>query len=192
MFDTLRQLDRDLFFFINSSHNSALDVFMWQVSKTWHTVVLTLLLGYLFYKKWNPLKAVQFLVGCCIVLACTDLSSNAMKHGIKRLRPTHNTELRERVHTVNEYIGGKYSFISGHSANSFGLITFIFFCLKWVKVKYRIWLFIYPFLICYSRIYLGVHYPSDTVAGMLGGFIFGAGGYLIIDTYFLKLDAQPA
>jgi undecaprenyl-diphosphatase len=190
MIDALELLDRNLFLMINGWHSPIADRLMWFVSKTWPTVLFVLAFGGIVYRRLGSKKMVEFLVGCCIVLACTDLTSNGMKHGVKRARPTHHLEIGKTVHVVNDYRGGEYGFFSGHAANTFGVTTFIFLCLNWISLKKRLWLFVYPLIVAYSRIYLGVHYPSDVIAGTADGLIFGSLGFLVMNRYFLNLNVQ--
>jgi undecaprenyl-diphosphatase len=192
MFETLETCDRVLLLKINSFHTPLLDTFMWGMSQSWHTYLFVIVIAYAVYKKYSLKKAAEFLLGCAILIACTDFSSNLIKHGVKRYRPTHNLEIKDLVHKVNAYEGGKFGFFSGHAANSFGLTTFVFLCIHWVQRKYKFLLYIYPLLICYSRMYLGVHYPSDILVGMFYGTVFGFLIYFIMNRYFLKFDApQP-
>ena len=177
---------------INSFHTPLLDTIMWHMSETWPTIVIICAVAFAFYKKFSGKKAIEFIVGCAIVFACTDFSSNMIKHGVKRYRPTHNLEIKEQIHLVNNYSGGKYTFFSGHSANTFGIITFIYLCINWIRVRYKLLLFLYPFLVVYSRMYLGVHYPSDIFAGMIDGLLFGILVYYIMNTYFFKPDVQKS
>jgi undecaprenyl-diphosphatase len=191
MTESLEMLDRELLLRINSFHHPFLDFFMWHASDSWHTYLLVFVAAFFFFRK-IPGKVLAFLLGCAIVAATTDLSANAMKHGMKRYRPTHNTELSSKVRTLRDYKGGTYGFISGHAANSFGLAMFIFLCMRWVAKKWRYLFFIYPLIVVYSRMYLGVHYPSDILFGMIDGLLFGWMGYLVMNAYFLKLDAQSS
>jgi undecaprenyl-diphosphatase len=196
MIESLEKFDRELLLAINSIHTPMMDVLMWYTSKTWPTIFIVLFVAYVFFKRFSPRKAVEFLVGICLVFACTDLTSNLAKHGVKRYRPTHNLEIKDQVHKVIDddngkpYTGGQYTFFSGHAANTFGVITFIFFCVNWVPLKYRFLFFIYPLIVVYSRMYLGVHYPFDIFTGTIIGLIFGSLGFYIMNLYFLKLDVQ--
>jgi undecaprenyl-diphosphatase len=188
MFETLEALDRALLLKINALHNPFLDVLMWYISQSWPTVLLVLIISYTVYRKFHARKAMEFLVGCAIVFACTDLSSNAMKHGVKRYRPSHNHEIREKVRILRDYSGGKYGFFSGHAANTFGVVTFIFLFVSWMSRRHMWIIGAYPFLVVYSRMYLGVHYPSDIIIGMLDGLLFGWLVFTIMNMYFFKLD----
>ena len=190
MFEKLKLFDRYLLLKINTIHNPLLDDVMWFLSYTWPTVLIVLSVAVAFYKKYQLKKAIEFLLGCAIVFACADFTSNSIKHTVERYRPTHNLEIKDQIHTVNNYKGGKFTFFSGHSANTFGIITFIFLCINWIQLKYKLLLFIYPCLVIYSRIYLGVHYPSDVFAGMLTGIFFGWLVYKIINKHFFKFNEQ--
>lgn len=192
MLEWLELLDRALLLKINALHTPLLDTFMWYMSESWHTILLILAVAYAFYKKFSAKKAVEFVVGCAIVFACTDLSTNLIKHNVQRYRPTHNVEIKERIHLVNNYSGGKYGFFSAHSANTFGIITFMFLCIHWVRTRYKLLLYTYPLVVVYSRVYLGVHYPSDVLTGMISGLIFGVLVYYMMNTYFLKLDEKKS
>jgi len=68
-------------------------------------------------------------------------------------------------------------------------MTFIFLCLRMIPLSRRLLLFLYPVLVVYSRMYLGVHYPSDIITGTVLGLLFGSLVFYIMNKYFLKLDA---
>lgn len=192
MLESLKTLDRYLLLKINSLHTPLLDSFMWYMSESWHTYLIVIALGFVFYKKFSVKKALEFVVGCAIVVACTDLSTNLIKHNVKRYRPTHNLEIKSEVHIVRDYRGGEYGFFSSHSANTFGLTAFAFLCITWVNKRYKLLWFLYPALISYSRMYLGVHYPSEVFTGMISGLLFGTLIYYLMNNYFFSAHVEKS
>jgi undecaprenyl-diphosphatase len=88
------------------------------------------------------------------------------------------------------YRGGLYGFISGHAANAFGFAVFAALLFKNRLFTWTILLF--AFINGYSRIYLGVHFISDVVAGALVGALIGGSVYCLYHAgrkKFLKMDA---
>ncbi len=191
MLDHLEHIDRVLFFFINSSHSGFMDALMWQLSKDWPTVLFVLLFLIYVYRKFQIKTSLSVLLGVLLVLACTDLSTNLIKHNVKRYRPTHNTEIGPQVHIVNGYKGGTYGFFSSHAANAFGIITYLVLLSKHLGLRYRYLFFLYPFVVSLSRVYLGVHYPSDVFVGACSGLLFGSVMYVIVIRYFVKFEHAP-
>ena len=190
MIQSLELFDRFLLLSINGFHLPWLDQVMWQLSESWHTYLFVFVFAFYFYKKFDLKKAVELLVGIAIVIACCDLSANVVKHAVKRYRPSHNTEIQDKIITVNNYRGGTYGFFSSHAANSFGITAFVYFCLFGKPKKYRLLLFLYPALIVYSRMYLGVHYPSDILVGMMAGLFFGRLIFGLMNRHFFKFNEK--
>lgn len=102
------------------------------------------------------------------------MCSSVIRPVVARLRPANlENPIVDMVYIVNGYRGGSYGFPSCHAANSFGLAMYvIFLCRKrWLSFFIVAW----AILNCYTRIYLGVHYPGDLIVGaIIGGF----GGWL--------------
>ena len=90
--------------------------------------------------------------------------------------------ISDMVHIVNGHRGGRYGFPSCHAANTFGLAFFVWFLFRkrWLTVFMMGW----ALLTCYSRVYLGVHYPGDLIAGTLVGLIAA----YIVYRLFLKVS----
>ena len=173
MFETLEQIDRSLFLLINSWHSVLLDDVMYYISQMWIFVPLYIYWLYLVYRKEGFKKLLVLLAFTGLLILLTDQTSNQTKHAVKRYRPSHNTEIMKQVHTVNDYRGGQYGFFSGHASNSFGIATLLFFMLASRPMWFRLICFLWAGLTAYSRIYLGVHYPSDILVGTLVGVIWG-------------------
>lgn len=187
MIEFLENIDRQLFLAINGLNSNAADFLFYWVSQkfTWipfYIVLLFLGIRSLKNKWWLLILFVPLLV------TVTDQASvHLFKNVFLRYRPCHNTELKELVHLVNGYCGGRYGFVSSHAANSFGIAAFMWLI---IRQNYHYWFWVlfvaYAGLIGYSRIYLGAHYPSDVFAGAVLGIVSGTFFYYIMQLIFFK------
>jgi len=173
MLDLLQHIDEKMLLAINGWHSPFFDDLMWWVSGkySWMPLYL-LLLGWLIYK--YRLKSIIFILSIILLITASDQGSvHLFKNVFERLRPSHNPELRNIIHLVNNYRGGQFGFVSSHAANVFALVSFLIHFIKnrWVVIL----MFLVALLICYSRIYLGVHYPLDVIGGGIYGWILGFG-----------------
>lgn len=144
---------------------------MWVVSrsKTWIWLYV-LLVALLIYRYRNWKAVLLMLVGFGIAVGLSDWTcSGILKPLVCRLRPTHEPAL-DPLYLVNNYIGGNYGFCSSHAANtlSCALLFSLLFRNKIASVCLMTWVA----LNCYSRMYLGVHYPSDIIVGLLIGSLW--------------------
>ncbi|HYF70286.1 MAG TPA: phosphatase PAP2 family protein [Ohtaekwangia sp.] len=168
----LLEIDKDLFLYLNGLHAEWLDYPIFILTNTVAWVPLYVLLLYLIIKEHKKQSWI-FFVGIAITIVLSDqVTSSLMKPYFERLRPSREPELQGLVHTVQNYIGGRYGFASSHAANTFGTATFIFMLLRktywWI-----ILIFLWALFVSYTRIYLGVHYPGDILAGACVGACFG-------------------
>jgi len=170
MLELLENTDRSLFLFLNGMHCSFCDKVMPYLTEFWVWTPLFAWWLYLLYKRYQ--KKLLVLVLCIpFLIVITDQGSNVIKNVVKRHRPSHNVEIREMVHVVNNYKGGEYGFVSNHAANVFGVAFFVFFMIRPAKKMVVFSLFAWAIFIAYTRIYLGVHYPLDVAGGAILGFV---------------------
>jgi len=189
MLDYLEHIDRELFLFLNGCHTPLVDSIMWYISTTWLWIPVYLFFLYYAFTKagWKMVLLLLLGIVCCVTLADL-ISVHGFKNVFMRYRPTHNLDLADLVNTVNkpngtEYLGGKYGFVSSHAANIGAIATFVYLQFRKYS-KYWLFIFLWGALIMYSRIYMGVHYPSDIV----GGAILGASIAFLLHLLNKKLN----
>ena len=187
MIEFFDNIDRAILLFLNKLHTPFLDKIMIFVTSKWFWILPSLLFIFLsvkyFRKKfWIP------LVFAIICFSVTDYGSAFVKSKIvKRHRPTHNVEICDKIHIVDNYRGGEYGFFSGHAANSFGFALISLLFLR--KRFYAAIVFACAAIASYSRIYLGLHYPFDILCGALYGCLIAVLLYrvsLLIDKHIFK------
>lgn len=189
MIDFLFRLDASLLLRINALHTPWLDEIMWMLSSKWINIPLAFCIILLLKSQFSWKKAsLLFLLALLVVAFADVISTQLFKDGFQRLRPSHDPHLARYLHyyliaPANYYLGGRYGFVSSHAANLAALFMFLLPYLK--KYTFSIYVLgIYVFLVAYSRVYLGVHFPSDVLCGaMLGAFI----GWLFRRYLFARL-----
>jgi undecaprenyl-diphosphatase len=158
----LKNLDLAVLYFFN--HKLANPVFDWfflfiAESKIF-LAALVILAIILFWRGSNRLRIAMILVVACVAIV-DPLSHYILKPLIGRIRPCYELDnIRLLVGC-----GGRFSFPSNHAANSFAIACLIAYFYK----RYAAPVMAFAVLVGISRIYLGRHYPSDVLGGMLLG-----------------------
>ena len=174
MLETIKAIDENLFLFLNAQHNSFFDPLMWLFSNKIFWGPLYVWFLWLLHKRF-PKQYWTVLIAIILMIVVSDQLCNLAKDNVMRLRPSQEPHLMPFVHIVNDYRGGMYGFYSGHSSNAFAVAFFMITVIAG-KRKYIIPVSLtYAVLTAYSRIYLGVHYPGDILAGAIMGMLVGTG-----------------
>ncbi len=176
MIEQLKAWDEAAFLFLNAFHTDALDPVMLLITRTDFWIPLYLVLIFMIFRTYKK-EGWMIMAGVALtVLLADQITSSIMKPFFHRLRPSNEPSLRGLVHIVNDYYGGLYGFASSHAANTCGVALMVFLVLR-NRYKLIVLIFGWVFIMCYTRIYLGVHYPGDILAGIVVGLLSGYCGY---------------
>ena len=164
---------------------------MWIVSaKTTWIPLYVLLIGLLVWRYRQPamthVKWLQKVPACVVMIVAIGLAvgaadfiaSGILKDWVARPRPSRVPELEGVLHLVNGYKSGQYGFVSSHAANTMAVA--LLFSLIWRNKIATVGLMLWVAANCYSSVYLGVHYPTDILGGLIVGSLVAVGGYWLL------------
>ena len=200
MFDRIQDMDRELFLFLNSQNTHSLDYLMilFSARLPWLPLYLAIIFS-LFWKCSFDMSREGFfnkiifekrdrkagwimLAAILATFFLTDFLSNQIKYMVDRLRPGWDpcTYHLARVIENNRF---SFSFVSSHASNVFGLavLTSWFFKVRW----YKILIFSWALIVCYSRVYVGRHFPGDVIFGAIFGTLLAMVSIMVVK-YLLK------
>lgn len=163
MIEFIEKIDVDFLLWINGNHSEFWDNIMWFASGklTWLPFYIALLS--LLIWKYKKDAILMILLIALLITMSDQLASGIFKPLFERLRPSHNPDLINKLHFVNDYRGGKFGFISSHAANVFSLAIYLskltYERIKWLPFILLPW----AVFVSISRVYLGVHYTTDII-----------------------------
>lgn len=176
-------IDREMLLFFNGSHSDVTDMLALVLTNAYTWIPLYVSMFWLVLKnnaKWSQILLVVGASALCVLLASV-LSASIVKPAIARLRPSFEPSLWGEVQLVRGYTANGYSFFSSHAANTLSIAVFLSLVVR--SQVFTRFMLLWSLVNCWTRLYLGVHYPSDILVGMCAGAVIG----LVIYGIYIKL-----
>lgn len=186
----LVDIDKQVMLALNGSDSLYMDGVMkiYTTTAVWIPVALVLL--FIVLKNNTPRGILLAVSAIVLTIVATDqVSSHLIKPIVGRLRPSHDPTFMHLIDTFNGYRSGSYSFTSSHACNSFGLFAIISLIIR--NRTLSLSLLLWAVINCYSRVYLGVHFPGDILCGAIIGTMIGCIIYFIYYVICKRIDYTP-
>lgn len=177
MYEKLLASDRALFLSLNGDMGTFMDYLMIVFTSKISIAVVIVVSLILLYKRVGRKQFFMIIAAIGLIILFADQTSNFFKHNTPRLRPMHEPLLDGAVYLIEGMRGGLYGTVSGHAANTFGVLFFL--SLVFRDIRYTIVVMLFSIGVVYSRIYLGYHYPLDIFYGTVAGFFYGGMVYTL-------------
>ena len=168
MIEEVLKVDREVFVFLNGLGSEQYDGLWLMITKQFNWIPIFILIAYLVFKHLGWRHALLIMVIVTLLITVTDQTTNLIKNNFQRLRPGNEPALANIIRAIQTR--KSFSFISGHASTSMACAMFLYLTLK-PYLKYMGFIFLWPLIFAYSRIYLGLHYPLDILCGYCYGII---------------------
>ena len=171
------ELDLALLHFFNGSQSAIYDQFILTLTNGLTWIPLYIALFIMVLKNNESMSQIFIIVGCCAlgVIFSAGLDDLLIKPLVARPRPTQDLLVKYTIDTALGYRESNFSFFSAHAANTFTVAIFMIFLVR--NRAFTIAMALWSLFNCYTRLYLGVHYPSDILCGLLFGAVVGSVAY---------------
>ncbi|GAB5564437.1 MAG: phosphatase PAP2 family protein [Winogradskyella sp.] len=189
MLERLLELDTELFVYLNGLGSETWDWLWLTITNKLTFVPLYALLLFLIYKKMGWKSLLMIMVVITLMILFTDQTTNVVKRSVLRFRPCACDEIKDFIRFIAERCSSQRSFFSGHASNSMAAAVFGGLVLRPYYKRLIFILLVWAFLVAYSRIYVGVHFPVDILCGMTFGALAGFGFYKL-NSFLLKKYLQ--
>ena len=160
------QWDRNVFLYFNQLIASKYDSYWLFITQLDHWIPLYLSVFILFFFVFNAKKATVTSAFLLLTVTITFLLTAGTKAIFQRVRPNNVKDFGDLIKILET--PSNYSFFSGHAAFAFAFTTFTVLSLR-NNFRAIYLLYAWAFAICFSRLYVGVHYPTDLLIGIFVG-----------------------
>lgn len=174
-----QEIDLALLHFFNGSQSAIFDQFILTLTNGLTWIPLYIALFVMVLKNNESMSQIFIIVGCCAmgVIFSAGVDDLLVKPLVGRPRPAQDLAIKYTIDTALGYRESGFSFFSAHAANTFTLAIYMIFLVR--NRAFTIAMVLWSLLNCYTRLYLGVHYPSDVLCGLLFGTAVGSIAYWI-------------
>uniref|UniRef100_UPI004028EB8B phosphatase PAP2 family protein n=1 Tax=Prevotella sp. TaxID=59823 RepID=UPI004028EB8B len=189
-FSKIQDMDMQVLSLFNGSDNIMLDQMVQILTSGLTWIPLYVMLFFVVMRNNETMGQIALVVGSAIfcVLFADGLVDGIIKQLAERWRPSNDPTFKYMVQVVDDIRLKGYSFCSAHAANTMSLA--VFFSLLIRSKMLTITLVIWSLINCWTRLYLGVHYPSDILCGMIIGIIVGILVYLLYYKIYLRISPK--
>lgn len=186
----IMDIDQYLLLLLNGSDSLFLDRLMTFLTTGMTWIPLYLALLYMVVKNNETMGQILLAAGCAIgaVLLTASVDNLLVKPLVARPRPCNEVAIKYMVDVVYRLSDRDFSFFSAHAANTSSLA--VFFILLVRHKLFTIAMIAWSLVNCYTRLYLGFHYPSDILCGLLFGSLVGFVAYLVYLRIFNKISPE--
>lgn len=189
-FSKIQDMDMQVLSLFNGSDNIMLDQMVQILTSGLTWIPLYVMLFFVVMRNNETMGQIALVVGSAIfcVLFADGLVDGIIKQLAERWRPSDDPTFKYMVQVVDDIRPKGYSFCSAHAANTMSLA--VFFSLLIRSKMLTITLVIWSLINCWTRLYLGVHYPSDILCGMIIGIIVGILVYLLYYKIYRRISPK--
>lgn len=181
-------MDTEIFLFFNQNYCDYLDGVMPAVTHRFTWIAMYIAIAASVIVTLGVRRGLMFVIAIALGITLADqLGASLIRPLVCRLRPSNaDSPLADIVHIVNGYRGGPYGMPSCHAANTVCLLSMIA-----MRFRSRVLLTVMTLWVAlqiYSRMYLGVHYPSDLLVGSLLGLLSAV---IVTAAYYRLTHEEP-
>lgn len=182
-FSSIQDIDFQILQWFNGSNNVILDQLVMALTSGFTWIPLYLVLFIIVMRNNETIGQIGLIVGCAFlcVLFADGIAEGIIKPLAERWRPSNDPLVKYSVQVVDNLRLKDYSFCSAHAANTMAIAVFFSLLVRSRMLTFT--LIAWSLVNCWTRLYLGVHYPLDIVCGILLGMVVGTLVYL----FFLRM-----
>ncbi len=166
MLDVILQRDKDIILFLNNLGSEQWDSFWLLITNQLNWIPLFVFVFYLVIKTFGWKQGSFIILSMIVLVAFSDQFTNLIKNTVARLRPNNDVSISSQLRIL--ITPQSYSFYSGHAATSTIFSVFVILLLR-QQYKYIYLILLFPLVFSYSRLYLGVHFLTDILSGIIAG-----------------------